>query len=459
MTSGPGRPSMNLDQFAPLLPFVPVVTGVAGAIGLVLRYYAGRLKNKIRKLEAQLDESRLAGESLTAAVGLLTTERDDLAKRARDFERVKESHECLSAAHAAAIDQLDTREKEEATRENRVRKALELEGAIWTQPVMAGTYPFVPLAERRTPIVSVLNLKGGVGKTTLTAYLAWALADRGYRVLLVDLDLQGSLSSFFLSGHDLRTMEHGKGLLRHYLDAVAKDRTTKLLDYVVPVPQLNPRSCLVATTDKLAYSELGQTFQWLLRVGRPSHQWNGRRDVRMLLRRALHAKGLANRFDIVLLDCPPLVNLCCANALAASDFVLVPVTPNVKAIERVTPLLKRMIEVQETGVNPGLGLLGLVVNRHQNADLTPKEKDLLKDLPQSTYDILKTDAYIFDTTVPQRTQFRDAEDAFVAPEVGSDVRKVFETMAEELTKRLPQSCRQPSARSSRGRTAKTGGES
>ena len=50
----------------------------------------------------------------------------------------------------------------------------------------------------------------------------------------------------------------------------------------------------------------------------------------MILRRALHAPGLYRRFDVVLLDCPPLINLCCANALAASDYVLTPVVPSVK---------------------------------------------------------------------------------------------------------------------------------
>ena len=160
----------------------------------------------------------------------------------------------------------------------------------------------------------------------------------------------------------------------------------------------------------------------------------------MVLRRALHAKGLANRFDVVLLDCPPLVNLCCANALAASDFLLAPVTPNTKAIERVTPLLHRVLEVRATGVNPDLNVLGVVTNRTQEKDLTPKEQDLLRDLPQKCYDILKQDVYQFDTHVPQRTYLRDHEDAFEAP-TDTPVGTVFEALAEEFVKRLPNTCR------------------
>ena len=164
----------------------------------------------------------------------------------------------------------------------------------------------------------------------------------------------------------------------------------------------------------------------------------------MILRRALHAKGLTNKFDVILLDCPPIVNLCCANALAASDYLLLPVTPNVKAVERVAPLLRRVMEVKAEGVNPDLNLLGIVVNRHQQTDLTPKEMDLLKDLPRTCYDVLKTDAYIFDTTVPQRTHFRDAEDAFVPPD--STISKIFESMAEEFIKRLPHQCLKPNGK-------------
>jgi hypothetical protein len=189
------------------------------------------------------------------------------------------------------------------THDNRIRRALELEGAIWTQPVMTGTRPFRPLAERRTPIVSVLNLKGGVGKTTLTAYLGWALAHRGYRVLLVDLDLQGSLSSLFYPADELARLAREGHLLQHYLADVTRRKGVRLLDYALPVPQLNPRSRLVATTDRLAYAELSQTVRWLLRVGGTARQWNGRHDGRMILRRALHAAGLSRRFDVVLLDC------------------------------------------------------------------------------------------------------------------------------------------------------------
>jgi cellulose biosynthesis protein BcsQ len=452
------RVRMNFDQ---LVPYLPVIGGgltvAATVLGIVYKVYVGRLKRAIRDLKSRLETSQAAVAAQAKELSRLTTDRDHYKGRAGDLDDLKVAHDSLAAAHTAAQEQLREFERDATARGNRVRKALELEGAIWTQPVMAGTCRFRPLADRRMSIVSVLNLKGGVGKTTLTAYLAWASARRGYRILLVDLDLQGSLSSFFVPNLALKRMDGEGRLLRHYLAAATKDRATKLADFAVPVPILNDRSRLVATTDNLAYAELGLTFQWLLRVGRPSHQWNGRRDVRMTLRRALHAKGLTNRFDLVLLDCPPLINLCCANALAASDFVLVPVTPNTKAIERVTPLLHRVLEIRQEGVNPNLNVLGVVTNRTQEKDLTPKEQDLLRDLPQKCYDILKQDVYQFDTHVPQRAYIRDHEDAFEPP-TDASVMTVFEALAEEFVKRLPDGCRKPQPARSRRSAGPIGGE-
>jgi len=72
-----------------------------------------------------------------------------------------------------------------------------------------------------------------------------------------------------------------------------------------------------------------------------------------LLRKALHQKRITNRFDILLLDCPPLFNTCCVNALAASDYIIIPVLPSQKAAESVPLLLHRLKSLGPV-VNPDL---------------------------------------------------------------------------------------------------------
>src|SRR5262245_52663860 len=265
--------------------------GIIGAVVAVLGIVVTGIDFLIRKwLQKHRDELIISLNqqiaTLTTSIQQATRERDD-ARSQRDTALNNLTTTSAALATATGEDltlsnQLHERgeeltelketkvalDKHQKTHDNRIRRALKLEGAIWTQPVMADTPQFRPLAERRTPIISVLNLKGGVGKTTLTAYLAWALSNRGYRVLLVDLDLQGSLSSLFLRNDELARLGKAESLLQHFLNGVTKSDNErpkrKLLDFAVPVPQLNKHSRLVAASDKLAYAELSQSVRWLL---------------------------------------------------------------------------------------------------------------------------------------------------------------------------------------------------
>ncbi len=447
---------MTFDQAIPFI--ITVTTFVLAGIDWFIRKWLqkhrdGAIKELSDKVVAlQLESAnlhhRVSNQDiiLAARTAELNEARQELdVKRSQELAQMSKIEE-QNTELANLSGSREAMEKNQKSHDNRIRRALEMEGRIWTQPVMKGAPPFRPLSERRTPIVSVLNLKGGVGKTTLTAYLAWALAARGYRVLLVDLDLQGSLSSLFVPLDELaRHSKEGKKLIQHYLAAVAKKQPAKFIDFTLPLPQLNPHSRLVAATDRLAYAELNQTVQWLLRVGGTGKVWNGRHDGRMILRRALHARGLYKKFDVILMDCPPLLNLCCANALAASDYVLAPVMPSVKSVERITPLLGRVMEVK-TEVNPELKMLGLVVNGTQEKSLTPKEQDLLRNLPQQCLDVYGSDVYQFDTNIPQRVIIREGEYAFEAPDLKHPLRTTFEALAEEFIKRLPAVCRQPGER-------------
>src|SRR5262245_46158819 len=246
-----------------------------------------------------------------------------------------------------------------------MKKAMELEGKVWERNILQGTPRFRPLSERHAAVISVLNLKGGVGKTTVTANLGAAFAAKGYNVLLVDLDLQGSLSGLFLHGSVLKDRGKKGLLLQHFLTSTAERRKANLLEYCVPI--FNGKSAIVPTADSMAYAELNLTMQWLLRLGR--------RDTRFLLRRGLHQKRVTSRYDIVLLDCPPLFNTCCVNALAASDYVLIPVLPSAKAAERVPLLLERLQSLHRV-INQELQVIGVLLNRTRGTQLTAWEEDL-----------------------------------------------------------------------------------
>jgi cellulose biosynthesis protein BcsQ len=304
-----------------------------------------------------------------------------------------------------------------------------MEGRIWERKVLKGIPVFRPLEQRHTPVISVLNLKGGVGKTTVTAHLGAALAAKGYRVLLGDLDLQGSLSSLFVHESVLAERSDARLLLQHFLLGVADRQPCNILKYAVPI--FDGQSAIIPTADSMAYAELNLTMRWLLRIGT--------RDNRFLLRKALHQKRITKRYNFVLLDCPPIFSTCCVNALAASDYLIIPVTPSKKTAERVPLLLHRLEKLCQI-INPHLRVAGILMNRTHGSHLTAWERDLWNALQQQAQDRWKFPVPVFETFVRHTTEVRDSETEFTPPLPGSELHESFSAIVAELEGRLPGDC-------------------
>lgn len=184
------------------------------------------------------------------------------------------------------------------------------------------------------PVLAVANQKGGVGKTTTTASLARAVADRDKRVLAVDLDPQASLTIYF--GQDPRALD-------------ADDRTTHALllgDRPADGLVLPGNPALLPASIRLASGESD-----LLR------EWNG---ATLLAQRLAPLRG---RFDLVLVDCSPSLGLLTVNALAAATHVLVPVKTDYLSLMGVS-LLFETIEKIRTRLNPELAVLGVLPTMH-----------------------------------------------------------------------------------------------
>jgi chromosome partitioning protein len=335
----------------------------------------------------------------------------------------------LTSELEAAKETLAERDQEDRARIRLMKRAMRLEGKVWERKVLQSVPQFRPLSERHTPVISILNLKGGVGKTTVTAHLGAALAVKGYNVLLMDLDLQGSLSSLFMSESALVHRSKEKKLLQHYLLTVAERRKADLLEYSAPI--FNGKSAIVPNADSMAYAELNLTLQLLLRLGK--------RDTRFLLRKALQQKRITRRFNFVLLDCPPLFNTCCVNALAASDYVLIPVLPSRKAVERVPLLLERLQSLHRV-INPQLQVMGVLLNRTHGSSLTSWEQDLWRGMLDHGKTRWTLPIYDFQTFIRQTTEVRDGEIEFSPPEPGSELHGVFSQLVAEVESRVPSEC-------------------
>ena len=228
----------------------------------------------------------------------------------------------------------------------RINRALRNEGPVWTEHVAANSPAFKPLDgdERRTPIISVLNLKGGVGKTTIAANLGACLDSRGYGTLLIDLDLQGSLTSMFLAEGLQEDLFTRRRVLGEFLNQ-SFGRSFRTFS------NTRTRSC--RATDRDWCRRPTTCLYGDESVGSLASPRGQSRSAFSVAPGMLQLKRITSAYDMILLDCPPVLNIFCINAVAASDYLIIPIMPSVQAMNRVPVLLKLLKELKEH-INPRL---------------------------------------------------------------------------------------------------------
>lgn len=178
--------------------------------------------------------------------------------------------------------------------------------------------------------VAVLNQKGGVGKTTVTLGLVSASAQAGHRVLVVDLDPQGSSSWVLGVDPDPEAVSVGDVLEgRPLADAVTASAWSEYID-VVPAG------------DRLQDFEAG--------------------DATRLAAAFVQAQDVLERYDAVLIDCPPSLGNLTTNALAAARHALLVVEPSALGLRGIGGVADAIDEVWDS-YNPDLELSGVILNR------------------------------------------------------------------------------------------------
>jgi chromosome partitioning protein len=218
--------------------------------------------------------------------------------------------------------------------------------------------------------IACANQKGGVGKTTTVVNLGSYLALAGERVLIVDLDPQGNATSGF--GFDRGSIE------RSVYDAVVDG--TEIGDLILPSPV--DRLDVVPSAIALAGAELE-----LAPV-----EGRERRLARQLAE-------ISDRYDYLLIDCPPALGLLTINALTAAESVLIPLQCEYYALEGLTQLLATLNLVRDH-LNPDLAIAGVVLTMYDgrtnlSADVAAEARRHLGDL-------------VFDTVVPRSVRLSEA---------------------------------------------------
>jgi chromosome partitioning protein len=195
-----------------------------------------------------------------------------------------------------------------------------------------------------TRVMVVANQKGGVGKTTTTVNLAAALAQVGQRVLVIDLDPQGNASTAL-------SVDHRRGVLSTYEVLV---EGAGLEDVVTKAPDL-PGVTVVPATIDLAGAEI----ELVSVVARESRLDKAiRADPRVG-----GAETGEDRYDFVLIDCPPSLGLLTLNALVAGAEMLIPIQAEYYALEGLGQLLET-VEMVRQHLNPRLAVSTILVTMY-----------------------------------------------------------------------------------------------
>lgn len=181
-------------------------------------------------------------------------------------------------------------------------------------------------------IVSVINYKGGVGKTSLAANLGAELAWRGKRVLLIDLDAQASLTFSFIKPDEWSKKFEAMGTIKSWFDAHDSGSPISLESLVVKPERIGQKLSGHGDLDVI-YSHLGLInvdLELATKLGGANLAQAKRNfiSVHRRLSDALQSPALKRRYDVVLIDCPPNFNIVTKTAIIASDFILVPTRPD-----------------------------------------------------------------------------------------------------------------------------------
>lgn len=250
--------------------------------------------------------------------------------------------------------------------------------------------------------IAVANQKGGVGKTTTVVNLAACMAEKGVKVLLIDMDAQGNATT----GCGIRK----KDLQKSSYDLLT-DENVKLSDLVIKTPYHN--LWIVPSTMDLAGAELELA----------EAQGRAKR-----LENALKTAETKNLFDFILIDCPPSLGLVTINALTAADTVLIPIQCEFFALEGLSQLTNTVKQVKKV-YNPQLDIEGVLITMFDGRlNLTMQ---VLAEVKK--YFASKT----FKTVIPRNVRISEAP-SHGKPinyyDRGSKGAKAYAELAEEILK-------------------------
>ena len=219
-------------------------------------------------------------------------------------------------------------------------------------------------------IIAIANQKGGVGKTTTSINLAACLAEKGKKVLAIDLDPQGNMTSGL--GVDKNDIENT------VYELMLSECSIKQAMQQTVVDDLK----IIASNVQLAGAEI---------------ELLGINDKEYILKNAVDY--IRDDFDFIIIDCPPSLNMLTVNAMTTADTVLVPIQCEYYALEGLSQLI-HTINLVEERLNPNLQIEGVVFTMY----------DVRTNLSNQVVENVKEnlDAKIYKTMIPRNIRLAEA---------------------------------------------------
>jgi chromosome partitioning protein len=222
-------------------------------------------------------------------------------------------------------------------------------------------------------IISIANQKGGAAKTTTAVNLAAGLVFEGCKVLLLDMDPQMNATQVFL--HPEREVELEQSLYSPLI-------------HTAPVSPLIRNTALENLDFVPAHMRMSGIEMDLAHV----YDNRGAR-----LRLVLH--GISDRYDYIIIDNPPALGLLTVNSFAASERLLIPVSPDFFALNGLAHLLEVVEMVKQTQLNPTLNIIGVLCTKSERTNVST---DVTRQLHQYFDDL------VFDTKIPKNISLEEA---------------------------------------------------
>lgn len=214
-------------------------------------------------------------------------------------------------------------------------------------------------------IITIANHKGGVGKTATAQNVGAGFSQKGFKVLLIDLDAQANLSvSFGIQASEKSIYEALRGEIE-----LPVYRVKENLDIV-------PSNLNLSAIEIELQSQAGRDF----------------------FLKSLITK-VKNKYDYILIDCPPSIGVLTINALTASDKVIIPMEAHFLAVQGIQKIYE-IIDIVKERLNPTLSILGILITKYDKRRILEREiRESIKNAPENI---------LFDTQIRNNVSIAEA---------------------------------------------------